>query len=107
MWKAARLAVVCVLGLSGALALRSNVSSQPAPTASADGSANNVVLVNLVSKSDRLETVDVDEKKVVAVEKIRITPPPEVNARAEIRPEHEARHHRHVVHSHRHARSRR
>jgi hypothetical protein len=106
MWTAVRLGAVCAIALSSVIALRSTfLPAPPAPTAG--GNADDIVLVNLEAKQDKLPTVDENETKIVSVERIRLASPLQANAKAEAEPNRETHHKRRIVHPHRHHASRR
>ena len=87
MWTAVRLASVCAIGLSGVIALRTGLVPPPSkPVTVSD--PDDVVLVSLVSKADKLPVVDEDEKKVVNAERIHL-PALDANAKAPIAAERE------------------
>jgi len=106
MWTAIRFVAVCAVALSSVIALRSTLlPAPPAPTAG--GNADDIVLVNLETKQDKLPTVDENKKMIVNVERIRLASPLQANAKAEPEPNRETHHRRRVVHRHWHHASRR
>jgi hypothetical protein len=100
MW--IRLAAVCMLGFAGVLALRAT-TGRPPPPPQAIGGSDDIVLVNLASKSDKLSTVDESETKIVNVETIRLAAL-QANAKADTSPERETRHRSHFARRHLHHR---
>jgi hypothetical protein len=102
MWTTVRLAVVCALVLGGVFALRARSNSPASPASATDAGADDIVLVNLASKNDKLSMTD-EDKKIVPVEAIRIAAL-QANAKMEPEPERETRHRRHAAHRHWHYR---
>jgi hypothetical protein len=102
MGTAVRLAMVCALVLGGVFALRARSNSPVAPASATDAGADDIVLVNLAGKNDKLSMTD-ENKKVVPVEAIRIAAL-QANAKMESEPERETRHRRHAAHRHWHYR---
>jgi hypothetical protein len=72
MWTAVRLLTVCALGLSGLFALRWGLPSDSRRPSPPSIQVDATVLARPVSQTDVLPTVDVDEKKIVTVEKIHL-----------------------------------
>lgn len=102
MWTAVRLAMVCALVLGGVFTLRAR-SNSPASLASAsDAGADDIVVVNLAGKNDKLSMTD-EDKKIVPVEAIRVASL-QANAKMESEPERETRHRWHASHRHWHYR---
>src|SRR5579863_6193053 len=102
MGTAVRLAMVCALVLGGVFALRARSNSPASPASATDAGADDIVLVNLAGKNDKLPMTD-EDRKIVPVESIRIAAL-QANAKLESEPEREARHRRHVSHRHWHNR---
>src|ERR1700749_952214 len=102
MWTTVRLAVVCALVLGGGFALRARSNSPASPASATDAGANDIVLVNLANKNDKLSMTD-EDKKIVPVEAIRIAAL-QANAEMESEPGRETRPRRHAAHRHWHYR---
>jgi hypothetical protein len=96
-----------MLGLAGVLALRATTSSPPSPASAIDAGSDDIVLVNLTAKEDKLSIVDTDEKKSVTVETIRLTSLRQANAKVDPERERTTHHRRRVIHRHWHHGSRR
>ena len=104
MW--IRLAAVCMLGLAGVLALRATTGPPPPPASAVDAGPDDIGSVNLTTKTDKLPTVNQNEKKIVNVERIRLTSPLQANAKVEPEPSRETHQRRRLVHRHWHHGSR-
>ena len=102
MWTAVRLAMVCALVLGGVFALRARSNPPAAPASATDAGVDDIVLVNLAGKNDKLSMTD-EAKKTVPVEAIRVASL-QANAKMESEPGLETRHRRHVSHRHWHDR---
>lgn len=102
MWTTVRLAMVCALVLGGVFALRARSNFPAAPASATDAGADDIVLVNLAGKNDKLSMTD-EDKKIVPVEAIRIAAL-QANAKLESEPERETRQRRHASHQHWHDR---
>lgn len=94
------LVAVCMLGLSGVLALRTIINPPTPPASAVDAGADDIALVNLITKTDRLPTVDENEKKIVTAERIHLAAL-QANAKADPEPETHRRR-RHVLRHHWH-----
>lgn len=101
MWTAIRLLTVCVLGVSGLFALRSGLPSHsprpPPPETHAE--ANDVAVAGLITRTDDPPTVDLNEKKIVTIERFHVDVAAlDANEKTSPEPEAEAHHRRHQHH---------
>jgi hypothetical protein len=94
-----------MLGLSGVLALRATITPPSSQLSEVDPGADDIVLVNLTAKTDRLPAVDENEKKIVSVERFHLSAL-QANAKADPEPKPEIHHRRRVFRHHWHHRLR-
>jgi hypothetical protein len=72
------------------------------PASAIDAGPDDIGSVNLITKTDKLPTVDENETKIVNVEKIRLASSLQANAKVEPEPIRETHHKRRLVHRHWH-----